>query len=79
MRLIMKVCAVLLTGLLVWAIQGLATAQSVQPPADDPPLVRVIDHGGLCVGGRECSTETAILADGTVTRQSAGDVANWCR
>ena len=73
MRLILKACAVLLIGTMVWAVNGLATAQSAQPATDDPPLVRVVDHGGLCTGGQECSTETAVLATGTVIRQSAGD------
>jgi len=76
LRLILKACAVLFIGTMVWAaVHGLATAQSAQPATDDPPVVRVVDHGGLCTGSQECSTETVVLASGTAVRQSAGAVA----
>jgi hypothetical protein len=60
---------------MVWAVHGPATAQSAQPAPDDPTLVRVVDHGGLCTGGQECSTETVVLTSDTAIRQSAGAVA----
>jgi hypothetical protein len=75
LRLIVKACAVLLIGTMVWAVHGLAMAQSAQPATDDPTLVRVVDHGGLCTGGQECSAETVVLAGGAAVRQSAGAAA----
>jgi hypothetical protein len=61
-----------ISAVVVILLLGCRVAAQEQPavePVDGAALVRVLDRGGLCPDGRECTVQTDVLANGLVIRQ----------